>query len=59
MLYKGVEINSIEPYSGEEYLYRGSAINKTEYEKINKYKSNGLLSNIVGFSKPFLFFSLV
>ena len=58
MLYKGVEIDSIQPYSGDKNLYRGSAINKTEYEKINKNKSNGLLSNIVVFSKAFLSFSL-
>ena len=56
MLYKGVEINSIKPYSGK-YLYRGTVINKTEIEKINKYKSIGLLSNVVVFSKAFLSFS--
>ena len=56
MLYKGVEINSIECYPGE-YLYRGSVINKTELEKIKKYKSIGLLSNVVVFSKAFLSFS--
>ena len=56
MLYKGVEINSIKSYSGK-YLYRGTAINKTEREKINKYISIGLISNVVVFSKAFLSFS--
>ena len=56
MLYTGVEINSLKSYP-EKYLYRGSAINKIEIEKIKKYKNNGKLSNIVVFSKAFLSFS--
>ena len=56
MLYRGVEINSIKSYTGK-FLYRGSAINKTEFEKIKKYKSIGKLLTIVVFSKAFLSFT--
>ena len=56
MLYTGVEINSLKSYPGK-YLFRGSAINKIEIEKIKKYKYDGKLSNVVVFSKAFLSFS--
>ena len=56
MLYKGVEINSLNPYKGQ-YLYRGSVINKKEIEKIKQYQNKGKLSSIVVFSKAFLSFS--
>jgi hypothetical protein len=56
MLYKGVEINSLNSYSGK-YLYRGSTIANYEIEKIKEYKSNGKLSTVVVFSKAFLSFS--
>ena len=56
MLYRGIEINSLKSYPGK-YLYRGSAINKKEIEKIKKYKNIGKLSNVVVFSKAFLSFS--
>ena len=56
MLYKGVEIDSIKSYRGKN-LFRGSNINKTEVEKINKYKALNKLSTIVVFSKAFLSFS--
>ena len=56
MLYKGVEVNSLKLYSGNN-LYRGSVINKIEIDKIKKYKDLGKLSNVVVFSKAFLSFS--
>ena len=56
MLYVGVEINSLNSYQGN-YLYRGSSINKTEIDKIIKFKNEGKLSNIVVFSRAFLSFS--
>ena len=58
MLYTGVEINSLNSYSGE-YLYRGATINKIELDKIIEYKKSNKLSQIVVFSKAFLSFSEV
>ena len=56
MLYKGVEINSLNSYHGK-YLYRGAVINKKEIKKINEYIKVGKLSHVVVFSKAFLSFS--
>ena len=56
MLYTGVEINSLNSYSGE-YLYRGATINRIEIDKIKEYKNSNKLSKIVVFSKAFLSFS--
>ena len=58
MLYTGVEINSLNSYSGK-YLYRGATINKIELDKIIEYKNANKLSQIIVFSKAFLSFSEV
>jgi hypothetical protein len=55
-MYTGVSINSIKSYPGK-FLYRGSAINKIEIDKIKEYNEKGKLSTVVVFSKAFLSFS--
>jgi len=56
MMYTGVSINSIKSYPGK-FLYRGSAINKIEIDKIKEYNEKGKLSTVVVFSKAFLSFT--
>ena len=56
LLYLGIENHSLSPFKGK-YLYRGAKINKSEYDKIIKYKNNRKLKNIMVFSKAFLSFS--